>query len=419
MATTAIVVLLHGIRDRAEWQNDVRPILESIEGIECRRCQYGRFDILRFLFPGPWRYRPAKQVARFLAKARDQTFTRPAVGQEIPVSVIAHSFGTFTLFQALQRDDCLPVHDIILCGSVLSRDADFESLKTAGMITGNIMNDHSYRDVWPTVAESVTWGYSASGTYGFSSPAVENRAHAIKHGEFLRPHFAETYWKPLLEHPARMTPSPLGSQPNVRVPHWFDLFLIPWRWILFAIALTLVAKLTIFLLSDDGRKTLHYYLAGNESGIKWSAGAGTASGYENEKEELAELARSGEGRPDLLIQTCPKGRKRDRNAVLKTVAKLRSDEYWGVIAMGTYKPGLGESNLKFDGLVAVDIMVPADDLVPSDQSRFAHGRGGYYARLKSSIDSLGTVPTNNLSRGAHREASRYYIIFCSQRFFGL
>jgi len=417
--TRAIIVLLHGIRDRAEWQNDIRPILETIEGIECRRCQYGRFDLLRFLAPGPWRHRPAKQVARFLATVRDATIARPAVAHDVPISVIAHSFGTYTLFRALQHPDCPPVHDIILCGSVLSRDADFHTLKRAGMITGNIINDHSYRDVWPTVAESVTWGYSASGTYGFSSTGVENRAHAIPHGGFLKPHFARTYWKPLFETPARVEPSPLASRTGVKTPGWFNVFLVPWQWIMLAILLFLAARLTIFLLSDDGQRTLHYYRAGNDSGIAWSAGAGTDSGYRNGAEKQAEITQSAGGKPDLLIQTCPGGRERDRNAVLNTVRKLRAPGNWGEIKYGTYKPADGETPLKFNRLVSVDIVAPNDDFDPSDPSRLAPGGGQYFSKLRTSIAALDTTPSDSIRRSSHGEASRYYVIFCSKRFFGL
>jgi hypothetical protein len=62
-----------------------------------------------------------------------------------------------------------------------------------------ILNEVGTRDVWPAIAESVTWGYGSAGTYGFRRPRVRDRWHNGKnHSAFLEAEFCRKFWTPFL-----------------------------------------------------------------------------------------------------------------------------------------------------------------------------------------------------------------------------
>ena len=60
----------------------------------------------------------------------------------------------------------------------------------------SVLNECGSRDIWPVLAECLSWGYGASGVFGFGSPGVHDRFHQIKHSDYLREDFVREYWKP-------------------------------------------------------------------------------------------------------------------------------------------------------------------------------------------------------------------------------
>ena len=73
------VILIHGIRTTALWQNEIRKTLES-QSFKVQLTNYGRFDLLRFLCPGQFfRRRVLKDITQ---QVRDHRLTvrRPVLG---------------------------------------------------------------------------------------------------------------------------------------------------------------------------------------------------------------------------------------------------------------------------------------------------------------------------------------------------
>jgi pimeloyl-ACP methyl ester carboxylesterase len=181
-----IVILIHGIRDYALWQNEIAHTLAD-EGFIPQPTNYGRFDLFRFLVP----------ISYFRKRATDTVLDQIRdVRKQFPdarYSVIAHSFGTYVFAQILKRGFDLQFHRVIFCGSVLYYKFEFEQI--SDRFTAPIVNDVGTRDVWPALAESITWGYGWSGTYGFRRPRVTDRWHnGAYHGYFLSANFCRDYW---------------------------------------------------------------------------------------------------------------------------------------------------------------------------------------------------------------------------------
>lgn len=89
---THVIILIHGIRTNADWQNTLRAELERDNKIRVELTNYGYFDLFRFLLPIPQFRRAA--IDRVWTLIRDIRTLYPAAR----VSFLAHSFGTFIVF---------------------------------------------------------------------------------------------------------------------------------------------------------------------------------------------------------------------------------------------------------------------------------------------------------------------------------
>jgi hypothetical protein len=193
MAATSkphLVILVHGIRDIARWQNEVGRALES-EGFIVEHTSYGRLNLIAFL--APIDYFRKKAAARVWTDIQHARMLHP----EADVSIIAHSFGTFVVTRILKEQFALELNRLLLCGSVVRYDFPFEQIQNR--FTPPLVNDVGTADPWPAMAESLTTGYGSAGTFGFNRPGVRDRYHNGKsHGYFLNGGFARTYWAPFL-----------------------------------------------------------------------------------------------------------------------------------------------------------------------------------------------------------------------------
>jgi hypothetical protein len=63
---------------------------------------------------------------------------------------------------------------------------------------GKVINECGKADIWPVMAQSLSWGYGATGTYGFKGPLVKDRYHAGGHGQYFDPKFVSEFWEPFI-----------------------------------------------------------------------------------------------------------------------------------------------------------------------------------------------------------------------------
>ena len=185
----SIVVLIHGIRTHASWAEMVAAVVEPACGVKVIPVRYGYFDVFRFLCPVFTRTAP---VARIVRELRDVRANYPTAD----ISVIAHSFGTYAIVKALAERE-VRLHRLILCGCIVTenfRRADYG----AQLGPDDIVNDCGTHDVWPVLARSVTWGYGATGTFGFGTTGVRDRFNKFSHGDYFTKEFVERYWVPFL-----------------------------------------------------------------------------------------------------------------------------------------------------------------------------------------------------------------------------
>jgi hypothetical protein len=209
-----VVVLVHGIRDFALWQETVGRSL-SEGGFRLEFTNYGRFDLFRFLVP--LRYFRRKAIEEVLKQIR---IARQTSGAK-DISIIAHSFGTYVVSHILRENFDLKFRRVIFCGSVVRYGFPFEQFYER--FDPPILNEVGTRDIWPAVAESVTWGYGSAGTYSFRRPLVKDRWHnGAGHGFFLTAEFCNKYWLPFIAE-GRVVPA---SENPERPRLWIQLLSI-------------------------------------------------------------------------------------------------------------------------------------------------------------------------------------------------
>jgi pimeloyl-ACP methyl ester carboxylesterase len=186
-AVKEVILLIHGIRDQGEWQFIVRNVLQQIPQTEVIPVQFEYFDPLLFWCPFWTRNNPIDRVLGELRGAQE-------IYRGATISVIAHSFGTYVITEILKNDPTITLKRLILCGSVIPRA--FKWSRYSKQVNCKIINDIGIWDVWPVVAQSTSWGYGASGTFGFGSAYVKDRYHGFGHSGFLKTEFASKYWLP-------------------------------------------------------------------------------------------------------------------------------------------------------------------------------------------------------------------------------
>lgn len=192
------VVIVHGIRTRAEWEDIVIPALNSDPSIEAQVLGYGYFDAVRLIVPlSLFRNSPVSTVTKKLRIILNHSEGKP-------ISIIAHSFGSYILSRILMRESDITFDKVILCGSIVPLTFKWEdyvhriSHRFKAPKAAAILNECGTKDIWPVVAQGVTWGYGHTGRNGFHHPLIYDRHHRFKHSDYFTKKFVDDYWLPYL-----------------------------------------------------------------------------------------------------------------------------------------------------------------------------------------------------------------------------
>jgi len=225
------VILVHGIRTRADWYSGVRSVLMS-DGFTVHLTNYDRLDLFRFLLPTNF----------FRDQVRNKVYRqiRAAIqdDQSGEYSIIAHSFGTYIVSSILQNEFDIKLKRVIFSGSVVRYDFPFEQF--SDRFDGNILNEVATRDPWPAMAESVTTGYGSAGTFGFKRPRVIDRWHQGGHSHVVNKDNCKSHWLPFLNegkivetNVSTAVPFWINFLSGMRLKYWFVLLLVIFTYLKF------------------------------------------------------------------------------------------------------------------------------------------------------------------------------------------
>lgn len=223
-----VIVLLHGIRTNAQWQDQAVQILEKEVGAIVVPIKYGAFDLFRFWFPLGLRRGPISRILRELRTIQADKATTP-------MRVVAHSFGTYSISRILLQHTDVKVSHLLLCGSIIKDGFRWDRLPRC---PEKILNMCGTEDIWPIFAKSTTWGYGSSGSFGFGTARVDDVFFDVGHSGFFEESFIRQNWVPFLLS---------GTKPESQVVRpetpWPKLVaqIIPGQWLLLTAALVVTA----------------------------------------------------------------------------------------------------------------------------------------------------------------------------------
>lgn len=158
-----ILLSLHGIKTRGAWQKELQASCDQAEaGLQHRPLDFGLFGALS-LVVAPMRER---KIAWFL-----DVYTRLLKEEQLtaPPSVIAHSFGSYIVAQAMELHPEIAFDRVIVCGSIVRRSYEWKDRVAAGQVAR--VNDFGRKDIWVRAAEWVIADAGSSGYQGFEDDA--------------------------------------------------------------------------------------------------------------------------------------------------------------------------------------------------------------------------------------------------------
>jgi pimeloyl-ACP methyl ester carboxylesterase len=202
--------------------------------------RYDYFDIFRFLLPGWLRRGPITRLEQQIRTAR-QSYPHS------PISVIAHSYGTYAIVKLLAQHADIDLHWLILCGSIVPTSYRWEHVAHR-IAKRPVINECGSSDIWPVFAKACSWGYGPSGTFGFGHVLVQDSFHAIAHSGFFSEEFYKQRWQPLFANPDALAPDGPAERP--RSPWYFSIVaLLPIQWIVTIVMLLALIYGALFVFS--------------------------------------------------------------------------------------------------------------------------------------------------------------------------
>ncbi len=181
-----IVVTLHGIRTRGQWQKQVTPYLARY-GLIPYHLDYGFFGVLSFVMP----WTRASRVQWLRTELRD-LMDRTGAKR---VSLIAHSFGTWLALEVLEAENGnLRFDRVVLTGSIVRRDFPWGSTLLRKRWIQALRNERATGDwvvraaeLFSRLAGPLALRAGASGVHGFTTacPGMLDHSVAGGHSEVL------------------------------------------------------------------------------------------------------------------------------------------------------------------------------------------------------------------------------------------
>lgn len=191
-----VLITIHGIRTYGRWQDLINTELDkhckSYQSIEVN---YGFFDLLSFIIPR-LRNKKISNVAVRVNEALKENSDKE-------VYVIAHSFGSMILSEAIKHNDECSIKTTIICGSPLKSDSDISHIVGRSQVT---VNECGTLDSVLIAARLFVLGLGDAGRVGFdvnNSDVYMNRFHRVGHSGYFDIKnkdvtFVEQYWLPIL-----------------------------------------------------------------------------------------------------------------------------------------------------------------------------------------------------------------------------
>jgi pimeloyl-ACP methyl ester carboxylesterase len=202
-----LVISLHGIRTRGSWQKDLAVRLNRA-GFDYCPLDFGFFRAVQLVWPS--------SRDRHVEWFRDVYTRAVRESSGAPVSVVAHSFGTYLVARAIEKFPELTFDRIVMCGSIVRRDYPWTRVINETVQVHKVLNDYGRMDFWAGIVRWVVSDAGPSGTQGFIDDAqgqVLQQGHLeFRHSDYFYELHFDQLWIPFL------SGFDLGAPPPVDIP---------------------------------------------------------------------------------------------------------------------------------------------------------------------------------------------------------
>lgn len=214
------VIAVHGLRSHGEWHKILGKLL-SARGIPFVSHPLGRLPIYAPLLPVGHRARIDAFYDAFQALCKSREYRIDLSDPQKRPSVVAHSYGTYIVANALLKYADLRLDKLILVGSALPIRFDWSPILMRDQVSC-VLHEIGQRDQIIKIAALlerlglVSISIGGSGAEGFiqKDPAIIVRRHEyFDHRDYLRERHIETHWLPLLTR----------ASPNLKIRHGGDI----------------------------------------------------------------------------------------------------------------------------------------------------------------------------------------------------
>lgn len=198
-----VVITLHGIRTRGEWQKRIAPLIARY-GMIPVLLDYGYVKLLRFLNPFS-----RDQLVKWL---RDNVAAVRRDYPDVPISIVAHSLGSYLVARLISEKYGFIFETVLFSGSIVRADYDWVDVLETNRVN-YVANYIAQRDIWPKLASLIP-GMGRAGVDGFQANHVALFSHEhlrYRHSDYFNPHTFEQLWLPKLVVPQRQMVENLTS----------------------------------------------------------------------------------------------------------------------------------------------------------------------------------------------------------------
>jgi ribosomal protein S18 acetylase RimI-like enzyme len=172
------IITIHGIRRQNRF-NETLSSLDSVteNSLEIIPFDFGYFKLIKFLWP---------LTREAVVNEFCQFYSNNFINEEVPPSAIAHSFGTYVVYRAMERHKHIKFSTIILCGSILNSKTDFRTMINNNQFK-NLYNDHGKKEWFLKVTRICINRYCGNaGKVGFKDIPRNYQNKVINRGNYFR-----------------------------------------------------------------------------------------------------------------------------------------------------------------------------------------------------------------------------------------
>lgn len=200
-----VVLTIHGIRTTGDWQRELTDVLTR-HGFRHVPLGFGFFGALSLLIP----WSRSRKVEWFRG-----IYSEKFASAKHPPSVVAHSFGSYIVANAMLKYDDICFDKVILCGSIVSRAYPWTKILVGRAQAYRVLNEAGGRDLWARLVEWVVSDAGASGVGGFLDLADGQVVQLIherhEHSDYFHRRNFEQRWIPFLKGGPVAKVSPAGG----------------------------------------------------------------------------------------------------------------------------------------------------------------------------------------------------------------